>query len=1130
MQIMTTTPTSKAATAALHANNKHTSRHNNKHKQQSRRRSSTTSTNSISSVTLPAQQNWEHQKHDLLTKATSARSHHTPDEEKEEPIFDIVYSAPIDMITPPPSPKSYPQAPVTSQAFEANDRILTVKRHGQLKLLMSEYAALQKEGLLFTDHTYNLIFDTYASLRRDGTPLTPMLKIYDEMLRSEIQPSSSTYTILIRTLCKRDVEVQKVIAMLKRQNARSSSHQNKSNNMVELESEENLQKALVIFDAAVSESLVQFFDAELYNQILRVLSHYGNTEQSLHVYKQLELHSMPTSATFAALINLFGRVGDLSSALVYFDKYTQLKDSVGPHDASYVYNALVDAHLKCHHLEGALKIVQEDMLSGDVKVTTIPYNSIIRYYCIKNQLDQAKELIESMKASYPQPDASSYGPVLSSYCQLGLYKEATEMYQALIQTDISKSYGNLANYALLCLKDARNSSKVIEVINDMRHAGLEPDSILAERIVTHFAKLGQVANAITALRCVLEAMKARSLSKGITQIKNASIQVAVAAKGCFEQTLQIARMMTPHCPHGLPVQLAKTLIEDYEFDANHDIVNQSDYAILFDASITIASDASRSKSSLSPINIFVFCLQSEMANKNLKVCPSIKSRVSAYFNRVGDKKAAQKWDALFNKVEGFAAIVANPAPAVAVSESEEASAAVMKAAIHGQLEESLDIFRTRIIDARLVPTAEPLRDAIAFVGKQGHLEIALTMYRLAIKCFKESALDSQRMERAIYMMTNSILIGYSQQGDMVNAKKYYEQIKLMGRYPDGNGYASLLLGSAKCATDEATDALTIYDEAKRRDVKPTTFFYNVVISKLAKARKLDAAMKLFEEMQTFKVMPNSITYGAIISACVRAGSEPLARRLFSEMLASPSFQPRVGPFNNMIQFYVRQQPDRERALEYFAELRRRHIKPSAHTYKLLMEAYSLIAPYDMPTAHRMLSDMERCDHIRPQATHYATLIYSYGTLQRDVKSADRVFQDMNDKNVVKDEVVYQAMLDTLVSNDQLTRAEQLYTKMQSAIEKSTSPYIENVFIRGYGQKGLLEKAKAMFDAMTDDKIANGQSSSSSPVIREPSTYEAMVRAYVENKKMAEAKEIFELMVQREFPEKVTALVAELITA
>lgn len=179
MQIMTTTPTSKATTATLNNNNnKYTSRRNNKHKQQSRRRSSTTSTSSISSQTLilPVQQNWEHQKHDLFTKATSARSHHTPDEEKEEPIFNVVYSAPTDMITPPPSPKSCPQAPMTSQAFEANDRVLTVKRHGQLKLLMSEYVALQKEGLLFNDHTFNLIFDTYASLRRDGTPLTPMLK------------------------------------------------------------------------------------------------------------------------------------------------------------------------------------------------------------------------------------------------------------------------------------------------------------------------------------------------------------------------------------------------------------------------------------------------------------------------------------------------------------------------------------------------------------------------------------------------------------------------------------------------------------------------------------------------------------------------------------------------------------------------------------------------------------------------------------------------------------------------------------------------------------------------------------------------------------------------------------------
>ncbi|KAI8367878.1 hypothetical protein EDC96DRAFT_461662 [Choanephora cucurbitarum] len=1106
MQIRTSTSTSRATTAAF------TSRSANKHQTQDKRKTHT----NPEYVSIPSNKKWEN-KHDT--------SHHTPEEEKEEPVFDVVYSA-VDMITPPPSPKSSPQAPaITSASFEANDRILTAKRHGQLKLLMSEYTALQKKGLLLTDHTYNLIFDAYASLRRDGTPLSPMLKMYEEMLRFDIQPSSSTYTILIRTLCKRDVEVQKVIAMLKRQNARSSHAHNKSNNMAELEAEENIQKALVIFDAAISENLVQFFEPELYNQILRVLSHYGDVEKSLHVYNQLVKNTMPTSATYAALINLFGRVGDLPSALSYFEKYTQVKESVGPHDASYVYNALVDAHLKCHQLEGALKIVGE-MHSDEVKISTIPYNSIIRYYCLENRLDEAKGLIESMKQSSPQPDASSYGPVLSSYCQLGLFKEASSMYDALVQTDISKSYGNLANYALLCLKGVDNE-KVIQVVHDMRQAGLEPDALLAERIVTHFAKLGQASQAIAALRSILEAMKARSLSKGLNQIKHAATEVAVAAKN-LEQTLEVARLLAPHCPHGLPLPLAKILIENYEFDSNHNILHASDYTLLYDAALVIVSDVSSRKSSLASLQHLAFDLYDEMKSKEMTVSAEIKSRVLAYFNRVGDKKHAQKWESLFHvKVEGFATVVINRSASPSLCEAEEASAAVMKAAIQGQLDQALDILRTRIVDAGLVPSVEPLRDAIAFIGKQGHLDTAVAMYRLSIKCFKESSLDSQRMERAIYMMTNSILIGYAQQGDMVDAKKYYEQIKLMGRYPDGNGYASLLLGSAKCATDEATDALIIYDEAKRRDVKPTTFFYNVVISKLAKARKLDAAMKLFEEMQSFKILPNSITYGAIISACVRAGSEPLAHRLFTEMLASPSFQPRVGPFNNMIQFYVRQQPDRERALEYFTELRRRHIKPSAHTYKLLMEAYSLIAPYDMPTAHRMLSDMERCDHIRPQGTHYATLIYSYGTLQRDVQSAERVFEDMEAKHVPKDEVVYQAMLDTLVTNDQLDRAEQLYQEMQASIQKSSSPYIENVFIRGYGQKGLLEKAKAMFDAMTDDKI---HADDSRTVIREPSTYEAMVRAYMANNKVNEAKGIFELMLEREFPEKVTGLVAELITA
>ncbi|CAO3702240.1 unnamed protein product [Rhizopus stolonifer] len=1076
MQLMTATLTSKATTASLIQNKNIKS-------------SSYTRRNRKASV----------------SPTKPSRKTKTYNNLSDTEVLEIVYSAPSDIITPPPSPKSSPSA----ASFTANDRILTARRHGQLKYLMNEYNALKKEGLMIHDHTYNLVFESYANLRRDGTPLAPMLKIYDEMLESGIQPSSSTYSIIIRILCKRDVEVQKVIAMLKRQNARSYS-KSSNNNMVELESEGNIKRALAIFDASIEQNLVQFFDAELYNQILRVLSHYGNTQASIHIYDQLKSYAGPTSATFAALINLFGRVGDLDSALEYFAKYLELKDSFGHHDASYIYNALVDAHLKCDQLDGAMKIVKEDMVNCNIKTSTIPFNSIIRYYCLKNRMQEANQLIELMKESSPEPDASSYGPILSTYCQLDDYQEASKSYKDLIKTDISKSYGNLANYALLCLKN--DAPYVFQVLDDMHASGLEPDPSLASRIVTYFVNVGEIAQAIRSLRTVLESMKTRSLSKGFHHIQNAATEIVMAVKTSFSQTFEVARVVYPYCPQGLSLTIAKLLIENYEFDNDHSmLLQQSDYNILYDASLVLSPGEA---SNLASFQSLVFGFYSEMTEKGIQISSVMKARVLSHLQTLGDKKAVKRWNSLF--------MIERVEPVSSSCEAEEASNAVMKAAVHGQLQEALDILHSRIIEPGLTPAVEPMRDAIAFIGKQGHLEIAVTMYRLCIKCLKSSDMESQQLSKAIYSMTNSILIGYAQQGDMLNAKKYYEQIKLMGRYPDGNGYASLLLGSAKCATDEATDALLIYDEAKRHDVKPTTFFYNVVISKLAKARKLESAMKLFEEMKQFNIAPNSITYGAIISACVRAGSESLACKLFNDMLASASFQPRVGPFNNMIQFYVRQQPNRERALEYFSELRRRHIKPSPHTYKLLIEAYCMIAPYDMPTAHRMLKDMERRDNIHPQATHYAALIYSYGALQRDVQSASRLFEDMESKKIVKDEVVYQAMLDTLVSNDQLQEAEGLYEIMQSTIQRSSSPYIENVFIRGYGQRGLLEKAKAMFLAMEDDK------ENDLVVVREPSTFEAMVRAFVDNKKIKEAQEIFDLMLQREFPEKVTASVAELL--
>jgi pentatricopeptide repeat protein len=1000
------------------------------------------------------------------------------------------------------------------------------------------------------------------------------------MIQNQIQPNTYTYVLMIRTLCKRDVEVQKTVAMLKRQSARIG-HENEDVGL--LESEGNLDKALAIFHYAVSDGVsVNTFEVEIFNQLLRVLSHYGDTSDANFVYSQLEqsaVQAKPNSATYAALINLFGRAGDINMALYYYGVYTQVKESLGPHDTSYIFNALVDCHLKCGLLEGALHVVEHEMVENGIKLTCIPYNSIIRHYCTHDQMSEAEALIDRLiqghdqdGTKYPQPDASSYGPILSAYCQIDKWEDATRIYDALRKTDITKAYGNLANYALLCLTH-QDRNKALSVIEDMKKANLEPDPVLSERIIISFAQAKEVAQAIGALHTLQKAMSPRSLTKGFSNLMNGALETVLHCES-VGQVLQAMHTIMPLVNinnNAVPIPLetmSKILIDSY-FDQPKNqqyLLTTADFQLMFDAAFIVYNYEEPSALSATLGDIIMQILQ-DMRASNITAPPGLYTNILTQLQRRGDLETESRWKTAFERqlssstsntpsvitttssikddedddiiievaeedaAEQEQALVrasasastANTAPTL--SRSEVISNEVLKAVVNGNCREAIRIFEDRIICRGLIPTPEVMRDVIALAGKQGDIQTALTMYNNSIYAFKDIP-DIQAKDEAIYMATNSLLIGYAQKGDMDKAKVYYDRIKAMGHYPDSNGYASLLLGSAKCATDEATDALVIYDEAKRHNVKPTTFFYNVIISKLAKARKLDSALCLFEEMRLFKVPANSITYGAIISASVRSGSESQSRRLFGEMLSSPSYQPRVGPFNNMMQFYVRQHPNRERVLEYFSELRRRHIKPSPHSYKLLMEAYTHIAPYDMPMAHKLLSDMTRCDRLRPQATHYATLIYSYGILQRDVQSAERVFIEMKRSKIHPDEAVYQAMIDTLISNDALEKAEVIYyEEMQkdTQLQKSGSPYIENLFIRGYGEKGRLDKAEEIFAAMSDDKKQHHIC-----VIREPSTFEAMIRAYLENNKVDKAKAILDKMVKRDFPPKVVGVVADLV--
>ncbi|KAI7873865.1 hypothetical protein K492DRAFT_138555 [Lichtheimia hyalospora FSU 10163] len=1044
-----------------------TSKSNHRHNSHRHTRSSSSSLHCRSS----------NQSVDVLNKATSSCAHHPT----------------ADLPTPPPSPLNTPQLVDEDDDNSIYDRLAAAKQQGQLKAIMNEYTALleqqqQQQSSVMSERCYHLVLEAHVLYRREGSPLSSMLQVYQDMNAANVQASTITFSTMVQALCKRDAEVHKTLAILKRQAARAAEFDHDDflkpvieeleNDMAQLEQEHNHSKAFELFCTAVaihgSEALV----SDTYTTLLRTLSHHNDSIDSvMFVYRHMQ-HIEDNHAIYQALINAFGRAGDLAAARTMFHRYNG--------QCQLVYGAMVDAYLKCDEVDLAIQLIQH------MHVTLPSNNAVIRYYCNRGQLDQAKSFVDSMDTK----DASTLGPILSAYCHHNDFDQATATYEALIkQHDVSKAYGNLANYAVLCLKygDGDRAFNVV-VRRDMHDAHLEPDAVLGQQLVRYFCKNQQWSQALDALYHVMTHMSPRSLTKACPRLYDMAIDVLTHHYASWSTAMAIVHGLTSS-DVGLTRALASTLLVSYQQDIPS-CLSSKEFHLLCEAALLVLQEDNK-------FDDWIVALVHRQQQGNKSIIANVNGDL---FTRVlvclSEGSAKKTWR-------------------VACC---DLARQILRAVTRGLSVQNVKSMVNELVDVDQVPTPEPIRDAIALAGKQGQINLAQYIYDTCVEIF-----DKNGNERGVYMATNSMLIGYAQQGDMVRAKRYYDRIKRMGQYPDSNAYASLLVGAAKTTNtvDEATDALTIYEEAKRHHVKPTTFFYNVVISKLAKARKLEVVLRLFDEMQQlFGLTPNTITYGAVIAAAVRAGSESHACRFFDDMVEQCG-QLRIGPFNNMIQFYVRQQPNRDRALFYFQQLRKYKIHPSVHTYKLLMEAYAMLAPHRMDMAQELLTSMKKDDGIHSQPTHYATLIYAYGTVLKDIKNAQKVFDQVvyTSKHEEGMEAVYQAMLDSLITNDQLERAEMLYSQMKRRISKSSSPYIENLLLRGYGEKGLVHKAERLFDSMADseDQVRKG-----SIVIREPSTYEAMVRAYVDNGMINKARLVLDRMTSRQFPEKVVAAVSALI--
>lgn len=246
-------------------------------------------------------------------------------------------------------------------------------------------------------------------------------------------------------------------------------------------------------------------------------------------------------------------------------------------------------------------------------------------------------------------------------------------------------------------------------------------------------------------------------------------------------------------------------------------------------------------------------------------------------------------------------------------------------------------------------------------------------------------------------------------------------------------------------------------------------------------------------------------------------------------------------FSTMMQFHLTTQPSRERVLHYYNLLTEKNVAPSAHTYKLLLDAWAVLPPTNLAAMNKVFDALRNDRHVQVQGTHWASIISAYGIYGDNMEQALAIFHSIpSDRrhgvDLRQEPVVWEAILNVVAQKGTVEDMDNIHQQMLSVGAKATA-YVYNVLIAGYARAGLIERAREVFASMGDSitgvaapnnhpqlltssghvKPSTVTSAPTGVVYREPSTYESMIRSELSmgNKEAAEA--VLALMQERRYP-------------
>ena len=1032
--------------------------------------------------------------------------------------------------------------------------LLQLAEHQQHDRIPAAFQAMLRAGVQQPSQAaYRALLSSAIELKLGKHQQIPRaLEVYSDMLKRKVTPDTATFGILIDLLATRAIET---VAMRKSMESRLARYGGLEKPGMFMFRSTQLEHAMIVEDSSLSIALKLFGRASSGAEALSsracaalvvACAEHGVVEDMTRLYEHMVSRAMrPQSTIFPSMISAFGEVGDMRRAVEVYDDYKDL--AIANNDAqneidrvdTQVYTALVKAYGSADKLSGGLKFlssVQDTMtdpselgeLQGQVAVGALlplalkdqtfrdafdltqslsglslvaAMSTICTSAADKNRLEVSVKAFD-MLANHTQDLAGPSMAMLAMHVR-NANVDAAEPYWRILETAPAN----------LTFAEPTTMRAVALIGQDQAERGLRQSRRMFGRIRDQQAESG-MTEAVGQIDEALELM-------GTFMLKSASALRPEASAEWFRMMSENGGLIVPVAEHLLarlgPEQIARLNPTDLET-----FLRVQAGMILDDVSADIAGPARFS------------CLLENIISRSMMPATDTETLIEKTLINIDRTELSSLWNGYrypqtpvaFTPVLPFQ----RPAPVPVQPAFDEA---------HDPYAARTDIKGSNAINELLErPQGRRMQDALTKfrnMRRVGRAPRMFTYGKLIESAAKENNLtlahDILEMAKqdvpfdARYRVVrfgwqqilDHMVAGCLTVGRRDLAARYHQDLLDMGAAPSANTFG-LYITTLKENTktfDEASEAVKIFQRAKTEGVEPSSFLYNALIGKLGKARRIDDSLFYFAEMRNLGVRPTSVTYGTVVNALCRVSDEKFAEEIFEEMESCSNYKPRPAPYHSLMQFFLSTKRDRGKVLAYYERMRSKGIEPTVHTYKLLIDTHATLEPVNMPAAEAVLEEMHRSG-AQVEAVHYASLIHAKGCVQHDVAGARALFDSVVADNRMRPQpCMYQALFESFNANRLVASETEALLADMNRRHVEFTPYIANALIHGWTLEKDITKSKEAFQRVS---VAR----------REPSTYEAMVWAYLAAEDREGARGVVREALGRGYPSAVAGKIAELV--